>query len=142
MQREFSAGGVVYKRGNGKIFVVIYKPKDKNTWQLPKGWIDKGETRQEAAVREVKEESGVQGKIIKKIDTIKYFFNWQGEKILKTVTFYLMEYIFGDTKDHGWETDTAEWVEIDQAVERLTFDSEKEIVKKAKLLIAETKVEA
>lgn len=136
MIREFSAGGVVFKKQNGKIFVVIYKPKDRDTWQLPKGWIDSGETSEQAAVREVKEEGGITGAILSKIDTIKYFYNWEGEKRFKTVTFYLMEYLSGDPKDHEWEAETAEWIEIDKATERLTFKDEKEIVKKAKSLIA------
>ena len=135
LKREFSAGGVCFKKEDSKIFIVIYKPEGRNAWQLPKGWIDKGESSQEAAIREVKEEGGVEGKIIQKIDTIKYFFNWQDEKIFKTVTFYLMEYVKGRPEDHTWEAETAEWIEIDEAVERLTFKDEKEIVKKAKLLI-------
>jgi 8-oxo-dGTP diphosphatase len=134
MKREFSAGGVCYKKEDGRIFVVIYKPKGKETWQLPKGWIDKGEKSQEAAVREVREEGGVEGRAIQKIDTIKYFFNWQGEKIFKTVTFYLMEYVSGKPEDHTWEAEIAELVEIDEAIERLTFKDEKEIVRKAKKL--------
>ncbi|OGD86601.1 hypothetical protein A2Z23_02220 [Candidatus Curtissbacteria bacterium RBG_16_39_7] len=136
MRREFSAGGVVFKKEDNKIFIVIYKPEGRDTWQLPKGWIDKGETSQEAAVREVKEEGGVEGKIIEKIDTIKYFFSWEGERIFKTVTFYLMEYVSGKPEDHTWEAETAEWIEVDEVVERLTFKTEKEIVKKAKLLIS------
>lgn len=139
MKREFSAGGVCYKKENGKIFVVIYKPEGRNTWQLPKGWIDEGETSQEAAFREVKEEGGVEGKILKKIDTQKFFYTWDGERRFKTVTYYLMEYLRGDTKDHGWEAEKAEWVEINEAIGRLTFVGEKEIVKKAKSLIVEGK---
>lgn len=135
IKREFSAGGVVFKKDVEKILVVIYKPESRDTWQLPKGWIDEGETSQEAAVREVREEAGVEAEIIQKIDTIKFFFNWEGQKILKTVTFYLMRYLSGNVEDHGWEAENAEWVEIDEAQGRLTFTSEKEIVGKAKELI-------
>jgi len=135
-RREFSAGGVCFKKEKGEIFIVIYKPKGRETWQLPKGQIDKGETSKEAAVREVKEEGGIEGRIIEKIDTIKYFFNWQGEKIFKTVSFYLMEYVDGRPEDHGWEAEIAEWVKVDEAIQRLTFKDEKEVVKKAKALIA------
>lgn len=142
MRQEFSAGGVVFKKdplkssGQEKIYVVIFKPEARDTWQLPKGWIDTGETSQDAAIREVREETGVDGEILEKIDTIKFFFNWQGQKIFKTVTFYLMKYISGNVSDHDWEVEKAQWVEINEAIERLTFKSEKEIIKKAKELIS------
>lgn len=135
VKREFSAGGVVFKKVRTKIFVVIYKPESRDTWQLPKGWIDAGEKSEDTAVREVREETGIEGEIIQKIDTIKFFFNWEGQKILKTVTFYLMRYLSGSVEDHGWEAEKAEWTEIDEAIDRLTFRSEKELVKKAKELI-------
>lgn len=136
MKREFSAGGVCFKKEDGRVFIVIFKPEGRDVWQLPKGWIDKGETSQEAAIREVKEEGGVEGKIIDKIDTQKFFYTFEGERRFKTVNYYLMEYTRGDPSEHDWEAEIAEWVEIDQAIERLTFKGEKEIVKKAKKLLS------
>ena len=160
MIREYSAGGVVYRKSqipnpksqipllrrgfggqaNSKFQIrwLLIKPKGKERWQLPKGLIDKGESAEEAALREVKEEGGVEAKIIKKIDTIKIFFhyNFPGapeDLVFKTITFFLMEYL-QDTKegpDYEVEIDKVVWLPFSEAYKRLTFPSEKKILKKA-----------
>jgi 8-oxo-dGTP pyrophosphatase MutT (NUDIX family) len=142
VKREFSAGGVVFRKEKRKTFWLIIQPAAKNEawrqgrWQLPKGWIDEGENGIQAALREVKEEGGVEAKIIEKIDRINiFFYNEEKEKVLKNIVFFLMEYRKGKVNDHSWETKEAIWLPFQKAYQKLTFDSEKKILKKAKELL-------
>ena len=93
--------------------------------------IDPGQTFQEAAVREVKEEGGVEAKILEKVGYSKFIYTFEDEKIFKVVTYFLMEYISGDPKDHDWEMEEAGWYESDKALEQLTFSQDKTLLKKA-----------
>ncbi|MFQ6120629.1 MAG: NUDIX domain-containing protein, partial [Methanosarcinales archaeon] len=104
MRREFSAGGIVYKKRKGQrakdkdeVLWLVAQHSHHKGWVFPKGLIGdhkSGETSEETAIREVKEETGVKAKIIKKLkNPAQYFYTFQGEKILKTVYYYLMEYV-------------------------------------------------
>src|SRR4051812_1090371 len=104
-KREISAGGIVYKKQHGRVFILLVKPTqsqrqpDDPKWGFPKGHIgDKlvGEKPEQAALREVAEEGGVETKIVEKLGSIKYNFVWESENIFKIVTFYLMEYVSGN----------------------------------------------
>lgn len=137
--REISAGGVVFKKEKGKVFWLVTKnvPNEffKLAWRLPKGWIDEGETSESAALREVREEAGVEAKIIKKIDTISYIYNHpERGKVFKLVSFYLMEWL-SDLLD-GFDEETSEiaWLPYEIAVKKLSFSGEKQMLKKAKNL--------
>ncbi|HBQ50769.1 hypothetical protein A3B42_03435 [Candidatus Daviesbacteria bacterium RIFCSPLOWO2_01_FULL_38_10] len=128
MKREFSAGGIVF---NKKGEVLLTKHSQNHHWSFPKGLIDPGQTFQEAAVREVKEEGGVEAKILEKVGYSKFIYTFEDEKIFKVVTYFLMEYISGDPKDHDWEMEEAGWYESDKALEQLTFSQDKTLLKKA-----------
>lgn len=128
MKREFSAGGIVF---NDRSQVLLTKHSQNHHWSFPKGLIDPGQTPKEAAVREVKEEGGVEAKILDKVGYSKYVYNHKGEKIFKIVTYFLMKYISGDPKDHDWEMEEAGWYEPDTALKQLTFSQDKELLKKA-----------
>jgi len=147
--RQFSAGGVVFKKEDGKILWLLVQPKrgddfhNQIRWQLPKGLINEEENLEQTAIREVKEEGGVKAKIVQKIDTIKIFFkNTFGgkpeETVLKTITFFLMEYKEDIKEGFGWETQKVAWLPFNQAKEKLTFKSEKEILCKAQKILEET----
>lgn len=129
--REFSAGGVVFKDGKW----LIIRPAGTKRWQLTKGSIDKKETTRQTALREVKEEGGVKAEIIEKIGQTQYFFVLKGEKIFKTVTFYLMRYLGDTRKGHDWEVEEAIFVPYKEALEKLSFKDDKEILKKARSLL-------
>lgn len=134
MKREFSAGGVVRKGNLWLIRRPTPNPEYRGNlgWSFPKGWIDEGEKLEEAAVREVREEGGVEAKVIKKLSTFKIFFTDQdGEKIMKFITYFLMEYESNAPEGFGWETAEIRWVTFDETQELLAFKNEKELLKKA-----------
>jgi 8-oxo-dGTP pyrophosphatase MutT (NUDIX family) len=132
---QFSAGGVAFRQSGKQIEVALISVGDKARWQLPKGLIDKGESTEAAAVREVREEAGLECEPLERIDKVEYWYNWteNGEKFRyhKFVYFYLMGYKSGDVADHDSEVNEARWFEIREAIELLAFDSEKKIVEKA-----------
>lgn len=137
----FSAGGVIYKIDQDQIYIALTARLDKNErriWCLPKGIIEKKEKTQEAALREVKEETGLSGEIVTKIDQIDYWFYWPQEvtRYHKTVYFYLIKFLAGDTQAHDDEVEAAEWFPVEEALEKLTFKNEREIVQKARRLIS------
>ena len=153
--REFSSGGVVFK-GNEWLITRSSKSKlyPKTYWRLPKGWIDNvtpeipgpmasgkikadEQSLQKSALREVREEGGVEAVIIKKIGTEKYFFNAPDRgKILKFVTFYLMEYVRDLPEGYDDETSEIAWLPFEEAYKKLSFTGEKQILEKAKELLA------
>jgi 8-oxo-dGTP pyrophosphatase MutT (NUDIX family) len=136
IKRAFSAGGVVYKRTkNGDLLWLIIRPAGTARWQFPKGLIDNGESSKEAALREVEEEGAVESKIIGRIEDEKLFYFWEGEKILKNVTFYLMEFIKKAKKGHDQEVDEAIFLPFDDAYAKLTFKNDKKIFEKAREIL-------
>ena len=144
-KREFSGGGVVFRKNEkGETEWLVVKHSGYDRWIFPKGLPEKGESLKEAAVREVEEEAGVKAQIIDKIGSFNLFFyqpikegSEEKERIFKTATFFLMEYLSGKTKDHGWEASEAEWLPYGQAKERLDFKNSKEILDKAKEMLEE-----
>lgn len=127
MKREFSAGGIVFK-GNK---VLLTKHSQNKHWSFPKGLIDPGQTSQEAALREVKEEGGVEAEIVGKVGYSKYVYTLNGEKIFKVVTYFLMKYLSGDPKDHDWEVEEAGWFTPADALKQLTFTQDKKLLQEA-----------
>src|SRR3989344_4741533 len=117
-KREISAGGVVYKKEIDQIDILLIFPKGwrnaEPQWTFPKGHIDEKEKPETAALREVKEEAGVEAKIIEKLGSVKYTFVWEEENIFKIVTWYLMEYVSGDLANHDHEVADAAWFELSE----------------------------
>jgi mutator protein MutT len=135
VKREFSAGGVVFRREPEGVLWLVVKPKGSEQWRFPKGKIEKGEDSAQAALREVKEEGGVEVRILKKIDNIKYFFVQKRQRIFKTVTFYLMEYIQEAQGGFCWETEEIAWLPFEEAKEKLAFKNEKEVLEKGREIL-------
>ncbi len=127
-KREFSAGGIVF---NDKGQVLLTQHSQNKHWSFPKGLIDPGQTPKEAAIREVREEGGVEAGIIDKVGYSKYVYHFNGEKIFKVVTYFLMKYISGNIEDHDWEVSEAGWYEPEKALKQLTFSQDKVLLKKA-----------
>jgi 8-oxo-dGTP pyrophosphatase MutT (NUDIX family) len=101
--------------------------KDGNVLALPKGHIDPGESAAEAAAREVREETGVVGTLIEKIDDIRYWYARDGMRVLKVVSFFLFRYRSGSVRDHDHEVVSAEWVPLAEARTLLSYRGEKEV---------------
>ena len=137
---QVSAGGVVYRGAGTSVEIAIVQVVSEMRWQLPKGIIDEGETSEEAAIREVREEAGVEAELVAPIDTIEYWFtaDHDGERrrYHKFVHFFLMSYRSGDVSDHDDEIAEARWVGISAALEMLDFKSERSMVEKAAAMIS------
>lgn len=135
---EVSSGGVIFRRRDEKVEVCLVSVKNGKVWCLPKGIIEKGEDEKEAALREVMEETGLTGRIIDKLGDISYWYYIKEENIRckKTVHFYLIEFISGDTKDHSWEVDEARWFGIDEAVRILSYKGERDTLNKAREILS------
>ena len=122
-KEQVSAGGVVFRRGEGSVEVVIVSVGGQNRWQLPKGLVDEGENPEITAVREAREEGGVASEIVQLMETIEYWYVGLDKGIRvrfhKRVHFYLLRYLSGDTKDHDWEVSEARWVPIEDATSQL-----------------------
>jgi bis(5'-nucleosidyl)-tetraphosphatase len=138
MSIERSAGAVIFREEDGKrLFLLLSYPSsehraNKDYWDLPKGHIEKGESENDAAKREVKEETGLENIVIIPgfKETIKYFFRWEDKDILKFVTFYLAKTQTKEVKISDEHTGF-DWLPHQEALKRLSFKNAKEIIKKA-----------
>lgn len=136
--REVSAGGVIYRRSGELSEVALIHVR--NRWGLPKGHVEEGERVEETALREVREETGLEGKLVRKLGDIRYSYRdktKEGEpiRIYKRVHFYLMRYVRGDVRDHDHESDDARWFPIEQAMKQLKFATERKMVHRAMTML-------
>ncbi len=132
--REVSAGGVIYRKHGGAIEIALIHVRHR--WGLPKGHVEEGESIDETAIREVREETGLEGRVRKKLGDIRYSYREKrkgGEpvRIYKRVYFYLLRYIRGDVRDHDHEVDEARWFPISEALNVLKFATERRMVQRA-----------
>lgn len=138
MKIQTSAGGVVCKKESNEVFVLVCQHSQHHGWVFPKGLIGdhvKGEKKEETAIREVKEETGIKAEIIRPLSPITYWYRLDNEKIKKTVYYFLMKFISGNTKDRDMEMENVEWLNVDEVEKRLTYKSDKEVWQEAKLAI-------
>jgi 8-oxo-dGTP pyrophosphatase MutT (NUDIX family) len=126
MKREFSAGGVVV-RGEE---VAVVTPR-RGVLALPKGHPDGDETLEQAATREVREETGLVAEPRGELGEVRYWYTFRGERVLKSVTFFLFEYLSGSVEDHDDEVESAEWIPLERAPELLSYKGEREMAQKA-----------
>ena len=127
-RNEHSSGGAVISFRHGTAFVAMIATRGRSRWGLPKGAVSKGETSEAAALREVQEETGLEAQIVKPLDTIEYFFRAGDSLIRKRVDFYLMQHTGGTLTPQLSEVDAAEWVELGEAIERASFESERKLL--------------
>jgi 8-oxo-dGTP pyrophosphatase MutT (NUDIX family) len=129
--REFSAGGVVVRRFRGRPFMAAVRVKDGTVLALPKGRIDKGESAAETAAREVREEAGIEAALVEKLGDVRYWYQRDGQRIFKVVSFFLFRYRSGSVRDHDDEVDSAEWVPLEDAVRLLAYRGERDMAEAA-----------
>ncbi|MDB5034297.1 MAG: hydrolase [Chlorobi bacterium] len=127
--KEWSAGGVVLRRtGEGQLEVLLIQHSMHRGWSFPKGWVEPGETPQQAAIREVEEESGVLAEIIADLPPTRYFFvNREKQRVAKTVTWYLMRYLGEGNQTHAFEVSAVEWLPIEAVHTRLSYKNDKDL---------------
>ena len=128
---EHSSGGAVIIFLDDRPHVAMIATRGRSRWGLPKGAVSKGETSEQAALREVLEETGILADIVGPLDTIEYFFRAGDTLIRKRVDFYLMQYIGGKLTPQLTEVDDVEWVELSEAIRRASFESEKKLLSAA-----------
>jgi 8-oxo-dGTP pyrophosphatase MutT (NUDIX family) len=131
MRREFSAGGVVVRRLRGEWRLAAIRPAGKeNVWALPKGLIGRGECAADAAVREVSEETGGEGRLVEKLGDVRYVYTWRGERVFKVVSFFLLRYVRGRLGNvpEAFRHEVAEtrWLPLADAPRLLSYNGERE----------------
>jgi 8-oxo-dGTP pyrophosphatase MutT (NUDIX family) len=134
MRREFSAGGVVVRRLRGRWVCAAIRPQGKpeGVWALPKGLIDRGERAQETAVREAREEAGVEAELVHKLGDVRYVYTWKGERVFKVVSFFLLRYRRGRLgPEHAHEVAEARWLPLDEAPALLAYKGERDMAREA-----------
>ncbi len=130
---ETSFGGVVVRprAGNDGFELLTIVPRGTRVIGLPKGGANPGETPEETALREVKEETGTTAAVREPIGDVSYWYRRDGRRIFKTVHFFLCDYLSGSTDDHDHEVDAARWIPLDDAPHRLSYPAERRLARLA-----------
>ena len=131
---EVSAGGVVYRRVGDATEVALAARRTRRgelAWGLPKGEIEPDETAEQAAVREVREETGLEAEIEASLGDIRYFYVWEGVRIRKAVRFFLMRATGGDVSLHDHEMEDVRWFPLSGALRRAAYRGEREVLERA-----------
>src|SRR6185312_3376581 len=146
MKREFSAGGVLVRRLRGSWHLAAIRPagKPEGVWALPKGRIDAGERGEATALREVREETGAGGRSLGKLGDVRYVFTWDGERIFKVVSFFLVRYGSGRLGNvpsaYRHEIADVRWLPLDEAPRLLAYAGEREMAERALARLADLAV--
>jgi 8-oxo-dGTP pyrophosphatase MutT (NUDIX family) len=131
---EHSAGGVVYRVGGSGPDIALASRRTLAgdlVWGLPKGLVEEGERPNETAVREVREETGLIAEIREPLGDISYWYVWQGQRVRKRVSFFLMEAVGGDVSEHDTEMEEIRWFPLSEAVGAAKYRTEKDVIRKA-----------
>jgi 8-oxo-dGTP pyrophosphatase MutT (NUDIX family) len=143
VRREFSAGGILVRRLRGRWWFAAIRPRGKpdGVWALPKGLIEAGHKGPETALREVWEETGVEGTLVSKLGDVRYVYTWQGERVFKVVSFFLVRALRGRIGElpPGMELEVAEarWLPLEDAPRLLAYKGEQDMARAALASLAE-----
>ena len=128
IEREVSYGGVVVRDGEVLVIAPAGRP---DVMTLPKGRGQPGESEEQTATREVREETGVEARILGRLGNVEYWYRRSGLRVFKTVGYYLCDYVSGDTADHDEEVDEARWIPLERARTELSYPGERRIIERA-----------
>jgi 8-oxo-dGTP pyrophosphatase MutT (NUDIX family) len=133
MATEFSAGGVVMNDAHEVVVIVPTRraANGSRVLALPKGHPDGEESSLQAALREVREEAGIEAEVVDSLGEVRYWYQRGGRRIAKVVEFFLLRYVSGDVADHDHEVEQARWVPATEAVRTLTYAGERDMVRRA-----------
>ena len=137
MRREVSAGGVLARAtGPGRWEIAAISPAGRRgVWALPKGNVGRAERAEEAALREIEEETGARGELLEKLEDVRYVYTWRGERVFKVVSFFLVRYTGGElgaiSPDHAREVDDVCWLPLEEAPRLLGYGGERRVARKA-----------
>ena len=137
MRREFSAGGVLVRRMRGRWYVAVIRPggKPQGIWALPKGGIGPAEDPGATAVREVAEETGAHGRLDRKLGDVRYVYTWDGERIFKVVSFFLVRWSGGRlgeiAPEFAVEVAEVRWLPLEDAPRLLAYGGERDMATRA-----------
>jgi 8-oxo-dGTP pyrophosphatase MutT (NUDIX family) len=137
-KREISAGGVVYRRDGDQIEIVLASRRTRRgqlAWGLAKGGIEDDESMEDAAVREVREETGLLAEIEASLGETRYFYVWEDVRIRKTVHFFLMRHTGGDVDDRDDEMEEIRWFPLERALKRAAYRGERDVLARAAELL-------
>jgi 8-oxo-dGTP pyrophosphatase MutT (NUDIX family) len=132
IEREFSCGGVVVRGAD--CIVIVPTRRDAagaRVLALPKGHPENGESAADAALREVREEAGVDATVREKLGDVRYWYQRDGSRIAKTVTFFLLDYVSGEPQDHDHEVEHARWIGLEEAAHSLSYKGERDMAARA-----------
>jgi 8-oxo-dGTP pyrophosphatase MutT (NUDIX family) len=138
---ETSAGGLVVDGANGEARAALIGRLDRRgrlRWSLPKGHVEAGETNEDAAIREVAEETGITGRVVAPLGTIDFWFVADGRRVHKTVHHFLLLASGGELSDEDIEVEQVEWVPLAQLADRLAYDDERRLIEQVPGLLADT----
>jgi mutator protein MutT len=137
IKHERSAGGLVLKREDGTYCGLLIGRNTPRIWSLPKGHVESDETIEQAAVREVREETAVHAAIVEKLSDIRYWFYTRDVKHSKVVHFFLMRYISGKPQPQEGEVDETAWAKLDEMPAIMTHRNERRLIEMARAIVAE-----
>lgn len=139
-QVEESAGGVLIRPEDSENHACLIKVRTRGgnpTWRLPKGAIEEGETPKEAGLRETREETGCRGEALSEVSDIEYWYTRRDDdsdekvRIRKHVRFFVMKFLGGSVDDHDDEVETARWFPLSEAVRKISYDAERQVLQEA-----------